>query len=299
MLSAIKKIDHSALRKWAVLVLLILQTTSLVLMMRITRTREGPRYSPSSAVLIVEGIKVIMCIGLISMQEGIVGMVKLVKKQVFDDFGTTVKLAVPSGLYAIQNNLLYYALSNLDAATYQVLYQLKVLTTAIFSVLLLGKKLSCTQWVALFFLTAGCAIVQLQISTKKASTAKGPVQNPALGLVCILISCCTSGFAGVYFEKMLKSSQQVSIWMRNIQLAFVWLHGRETVRGTRGLSSEPVHNGPNNLIARGSGTQEVNETQYLSVLCGLPEGVRYRLARWLMGTTVAERNSRTGLAHHS
>lgn len=32
----------------------------------------------------------------------------------------TLKLAVPSGLYTIQNNLLFLALSNLDAATYQV-----------------------------------------------------------------------------------------------------------------------------------------------------------------------------------
>ena len=36
----------------------------------------------------------------------------------------TAKLIIPSGLYAMQNNLLYLALSNLDAATYQVSHQI-------------------------------------------------------------------------------------------------------------------------------------------------------------------------------
>lgn len=38
-----------------------------------------------------------------------------------------------------------------------------------------------------------------------------------LGLTAVILACCTSGFAGVYFEKILKG-QKVSVWMRNIQL---------------------------------------------------------------------------------
>lgn len=35
----------------------------------------------------------------------------------------TMKLAIPAGIYTLQNNLLYVALSNLDAATYQVTHE--------------------------------------------------------------------------------------------------------------------------------------------------------------------------------
>lgn len=47
-------------------------------------------------------------------------MLQLLREEVLDKPGETVKLAVPAGIYTLQNNLLYVALSNLDAATYQV-----------------------------------------------------------------------------------------------------------------------------------------------------------------------------------
>lgn len=50
-----------------------------------------------------------------------------------------LKMAVPACLYVVQNNLNYVAISNLDGPTFQLLYQLKILTTALFSVTMLKR----------------------------------------------------------------------------------------------------------------------------------------------------------------
>lgn len=100
----------------------------------------------------------------------------------------------------------------------QVTYQLKILTTAIFSVLMLRKELSKLQWVSLVILFVGVSVVQMQPDSGKAAVATA--QNPWLGLVAVIISCFLSGFAGVYFEKILKGTSQ-SLWLRNVQLGFL------------------------------------------------------------------------------
>jgi UDP-sugar transporter A1/2/3 len=51
-------------------------------------------------------------------------------------------MLVPAALYAVQNNLLFIALSNLDSVSYQVLYQSKIATTAFFAWLMLNKHLN-------------------------------------------------------------------------------------------------------------------------------------------------------------
>lgn len=123
----------------------------------------------------------------------------------------------------IQNNLQYVAATNLEAATFQVSYQMKILTTAAFSVLLLRKQLSASQWVALFFLAIGVGIVQIQTgasdATKTASLLfQGTSMNAVKGFLAVVAACFTSGLAGVYFEMVLKNSQS-DLWIRNVQLS--------------------------------------------------------------------------------
>ena len=131
----------------------------------------------------------------------------------------TLKVAVPSLIYVIQNNLQYVAISNLDAATFQVTYQLKILTTAIFSVVMLGRSLNRLKWASLFILFVGVALVQLQPSSASLNKSKVPSdgQRPFIGFLAVIASSLCSGFAGVYFEKILKGSTG-TIWLRNIQM---------------------------------------------------------------------------------
>ncbi len=119
----------------------------------------------------------------------------------------------------IQNNLQFVAISNLDAATFQVSYQMKILTTAAFSVLLLRKKLTPTKWLALLFLAIGVGIVQIQTSGAKPSlSAFHHEMRPLKGFLAVVMACFTSGLAGVYFEMVLKNSPG-DLWVRNVQLS--------------------------------------------------------------------------------
>lgn len=128
------------------------------------------------------------------------------------------KLSIPAILYVIQNNLQFVAVSNLDAATFQVSYQMKILTTAAFSVLLLRRNLSAMKWAALLCLAIGVGIVQIQSGSSGSSHSAQHDMNAFKGFMAVVAACFTSGLAGVYFEMVLKNSQG-DLWVRNVQLS--------------------------------------------------------------------------------
>uniref|UniRef100_A0A8C4NAP6 Solute carrier family 35 member A2 n=1 Tax=Eptatretus burgeri TaxID=7764 RepID=A0A8C4NAP6_EPTBU len=105
-----------------------------------------------------------------------------------------------------------------DTAHQIITYQLKILTTALFSVQLLGRQLSRQQWISLVLLFFGVGLVQIQSSGGSRETVSNQAdQDPLIGLLAVVASCISSGFAGVYFEKILKGTS-ASIWLRNVQL---------------------------------------------------------------------------------
>ncbi|XP_027440408.1 UDP-N-acetylglucosamine transporter isoform X1 [Zalophus californianus] len=213
----------SANLKYLSLGILVFQTTSLVLTMRYSRTlkEEGPRYLSSTAVVVAELLKIMACILLVYKDSkcSLRTLNRILHDEILNKPMETLKLAIPSGIYTLQNNLLYVALSNLDAATYQVTYQLKILTTALFSVSMLGKKLGVYQWLSLIILMTGVAFVQWPSDSQELDSKELSAGSQFVGLMAVLTACFSSGFAGVYFEKILKETKQ-SVWIRNIQLGF-------------------------------------------------------------------------------
>ncbi|KAF9433205.1 hypothetical protein BGZ76_009754 [Entomortierella beljakovae] len=240
------------------LLVLLLQNSVLVLMMRYSRVSvdpDQPMYLASTAVFLAEIIKLFACCLILVYKTGSIRRtIYIIRKEVIGQPQEILKMLIPSGLYALQNNLLYIALSNLEAATFQVTYQMKILSTAIFSVVMLNRRLSRQKWLSLCLLMIGVTLVQLQ----NVGTSKSPVivdssrneddepdpseytlgdhgtkssdrqdgvsdddssltQNPIIGLLAVLTSCVSSGFAGCYFEKILKGSES-DMWVRNLQL---------------------------------------------------------------------------------
>lgn len=135
-------------------------------------------------------------------------------------------------LYTIANILSYYALARVEAATYTVLLQLKIFTTAAFAVLMLGRNISSSKWRALLLLVLGCILVaspaynqpkdcSLKVDTENDYDNPRSLLTSCLGIFSILIMVAISGFSAIYFEQMLKQQgTKVTIWERNFQLAF-------------------------------------------------------------------------------
>jgi len=205
-------------KKWLALAALVVQNSGLSIIMRysLVDNKSTQLYATSTAVLMSEIVKLIIASLMCFIIDSDATFSRFRQTLKTDANSDWLKLSVPSILYTVQNSLQYAAMAELSAPVFQVMYQMKIVTTAIFSVFLLGRHITGMQWGAVLSLTLGVATVQVSQSTLQTDST----DNSFLGFIYVSLGCLTSGFAGVYFEMVLKSSK-ASIWIRNIQLSFI------------------------------------------------------------------------------
>ncbi|KAK0183155.1 hypothetical protein PV327_001223 [Microctonus hyperodae] len=139
--------------KYVSLITLTLQNALVGLSMRHAQTRPGDKFQPSTAVVMTEVVKCIICLILVLIEEG----------------------SLRKFINALNNTIVKQPIDTLK--------------------------------------------MQQLISDHHSSTS-AITQNRLLGFSSVLGACFLSGFAGIYFEKILKDSD-ISVWMRNVQLSML------------------------------------------------------------------------------
>ena len=131
------------------------------------------------------------------------------------------KMAVLAMIYGAMNILSFVSLRNISAGMFTIFAQLKILTTATCSSVMLQRSYSMTKWRALISLMMGVLLFSEPIWNNDDNSNLPEGGNVFLGTMAVLIEVTLSGFASIYFEKVIKTDpEQLGIWERNYQLAF-------------------------------------------------------------------------------
>jgi len=158
-------------------------------------------YDSASAVFFTELCKWLFSVGAMYYRTG-----KFLPVSVFTEgsWRVGVYFAVPSGIYAVYNNLTYFNLGSFDPGTFQVFMQTRVIFTGVLYTWILSKSLTSRKWAALVMLTFGVAAKYLTFHLQ--------IDHRVLFM---LFQASLSAFAGVYNEFLLKRDISMDVNEQN------------------------------------------------------------------------------------
>lgn len=152
--------------------------------------------------------------------------------------------ALPALLYFVSNNSAPLIVQELGPTAHQVLNNLKIITTGIFTRVILRRRLTWSKWSALMLLLFGSAIVQLPGVTRPSPG------NDFQGYAYVLTSVSAAGAGSVVSELLLKAEGteiESDINVQNSKLYFfgilcgffsaVWRHGTFSLKIFDGVNS--------------------------------------------------------------
>eukprot|EP00729_Bicosta_minor_P000371 gene371-34369_t len=151
----------------------------MFILMRMSFTHQEATYVSTVAVVMNELSKMVASFVLLVVQHNgdLFQVFSELYKELVVNWKDTILTAVPALLYTVQTNLIYVGGANLPSATLHITNQLKILTTAFFSVVLLGREISRMQWFALVLLMCGVAIFHSKSSSDDAEAESSPAEE--------------------------------------------------------------------------------------------------------------------------
>ncbi|CAM6084893.1 unnamed protein product [Calypogeia fissa] len=194
----------------AVAALLTVFTSSQGILTTLSQTDGKYAYDYGTVPFLSEFLKLCVSASLLWKE-----MKKGPPPRITKDWRSVCLYPIPSIIYVLHNNIQFATLTYVDTATYQILGNLKIVTTGILFRFFLKKKLSKLQWMAIVLLTVGTTTSQLRGCGQ--TNCERLLASPIEGYLLALLSACLSAVAGVYTEFLMKKNDDSLHW-QNFQL---------------------------------------------------------------------------------
>lgn len=208
---------------------LVLVTVLVTIFTEGSKSSDGQYpYNTFAIPCYVEALKLIISTLLLLRERGSISQPRLPSRPLKTSLSRFFAYAVPAACYFISNNCVFHVIKHLGAPTFQIVNNLKVLSTAMLMYLFLGKKLTWSQWKAMLILVVGSMVTQLDCKSFSESETIDHPRSRSKAYIYVLTSAITSSVGGVTSEFLLKKTwneqgahrHENSIHWNNVQLYF-------------------------------------------------------------------------------
>lgn len=209
MMAVTEKKSEKQKHRTMVVAIILMSVSTLQAMAATLSKRNGEYpYKVIGATLLSEVFKLVTSLTMLAVQGG----------NLYWTRRSLMMAAVPGFAYQILNNLNFVTLYYVDAPTFQILGNLKIVATGLAGVCLLGRHLSRGKWLALILLTLGAATSQIQSSCEAVEAPSAGFAR-FMGYISAVICVFLSASMGVFTEMYMKGNP-ASIHFQNMQLYF-------------------------------------------------------------------------------
>ncbi|CAL8470883.1 g10425 [Coccomyxa elongata] len=188
---------------------LTLTTSSQGLLTTASKSDGSYRYNFATVPLLAEILKLLISSFLLQRQRRSNPEAARITRH----WRTAILFLVPSIIYWLHNNVQFVTLKFVDPATYQIMGNLKIVTTGLLLWACLKRQLSLLQWLALALLMIGATVSQVKSGCDESSLLAAPIAGYLFGV----LSAFLSAIAAVYTEWVMKRNSD-SLYWQNMQL---------------------------------------------------------------------------------